>query len=214
MFANCVPLLSWFRLIACAATAINLCGGLSQSQTQGTTDLCHEIIDLAARSQCYELSNALANQTPLRIFRTALQSGWNLVRTPNPTGGTDVVAVTRTADFHKSDPMLAGITLRCTDGTIDMLMVVLQSYPPRSKIDVTIKIGEASYSTFGADIVPPGAMVRLESEATMAIMERGQQAGELHVQLSDGKQPAISGVIALDGFGKAIEALRSLCILR
>jgi hypothetical protein len=56
-------------------------------------------------------------------------------------------------------------------------------------------------------------LVRLEPKAIASIMQPGK-ARELHVQLSDGKGPPVTGVIALEGIFPATELLKSLCPAR
>jgi hypothetical protein len=50
---------------------------------------------------------------------TNVEDGWRLLRTPDPRGGRDSIAVSRTADLLRSDPEFAGMMLRCTGGEIE-----------------------------------------------------------------------------------------------
>src|ERR1700720_3406302 len=126
---------------------------------------------------------------------TGLEGGWRLLRTPDARSGRETIAVSHTADLLRSDPEFAGMMLRCNGGAIDVVLVLVQPLPPRSRPQVTIDF-EAKTVRFEATVVPPGASVRLPSEATALAAGVWQSARELSVviETEGGK---IKGIVPL-----------------
>src|ERR1700730_10668658 len=105
--------------------------GLGRSQgfnIPAGNDPCRSISDPTVRTRCYETSNAFGKQTNAQS--TTLSGGWRLVRTPNPQSGMDTISISHTAEVQKSDPNFAGMMLRCDEGQVEVLMIVLEPYPP------------------------------------------------------------------------------------
>jgi len=144
-----------------------------------------------------------------RESATGLEGGWRPLRTPNPRGGGESFAVSHTADLLRSDPEFAGMMLRCNNGEIDVVFVLVQPLPPRSRPQVTIDF-EAKTVRFEATVVPPGASVRLPSEATALAAGVWQSARELSVVIeSEGGK--IKGVVPLEGLRAAYTMLAATC---
>ena len=57
------------------------------------------------------------------------QSAWRLIRTSDPRGGPEAVAMTHVADASKSDMSLAGLMLRCSMNTRDVEVAVVTTVP-------------------------------------------------------------------------------------
>jgi hypothetical protein len=186
--------------------------GLGRSQgfnIPDGNDPCRSISDPTVRTRCYETSNAFGKQTSAQS--TTLPGGWRLVRTPNPQSGMDTISISHTAEVQKSDPNFAGMMLRCDEGQVEVLMIVLEPYPPLAPIDVTIAFSNRPTSKYRASIVPPGVMVRLPPEAAASISEEGRKVDELSMSLANGAAPMTSGVVKLTGFEQALGTLRKLC---
>ena len=92
---------------------------------------------------------------------------WRLVRTPNPSGGRDVVSIMETADISKSDLDLAGGSrpLAVVRAVWKSSLVLVRPLPPRADPKVTVSAGGRT-ADFTATIVPPGVAVLLPKEAT------------------------------------------------
>jgi hypothetical protein len=82
-----------------------------------------------------------------------VEDGWRLLRTPDPRGGRDSIAVSRTADLLRSDPEFAGMMLRWTGGEIELLFVLVRPLSPRSRPQVTLNF-EGKSLRFEAAVVP------------------------------------------------------------
>jgi hypothetical protein len=198
--------------LAIAASVIFLAGiDLGRSQgvnTSADNDACRSIAEPAARAQCNEMSKMFGN--PTNAQRTTLPGEWRLVRTPNPRGGIDAISVSHTAEIQKSDPNFAGIMLRCDQGQMEALVIVLEPYPPSAIIELTITRHNLP-SKYRAGVVPPGVMVRLPADAATTLLAAGHQDEELTVSLASESTTPTKGVVKLSGLDQAVGTLRGLC---
>jgi hypothetical protein len=155
--------------------------------------------------------SSLAQLTPPRSQEpsTNLEGGWRLLRTPDPRGGRDSIAVSRTAELLRSDPEFAGMMLRCTGGQIELLFVLVRPLSPRSHPQVTLNF-EGKSLRFEATVVPPGASIRLPPEAAALASGAWHSVRELSVAVDDGAAK-LNGVVDLQGLRSAYAALRAAC---
>jgi len=137
---------------------------------------------------------------------------WRLVRTPNPRGGPDAVAVMQTADAARSDIDLVGLTLRCSDTGFDVLVVLLKPFPPRTHPKVELTTGSATVQ-LEATVIPPGAAILLPAEAATMVKGSWQSSLELAIEVRDDGNTT-RGVISLVGLGPALSLLASNCTSR
>jgi hypothetical protein len=172
-----------------------------------STDLgrCLAITDNALRLRCLEAAANRQRQPPQP--RPAETGAWRMLRTPDPRGGPDAVSIMHTADMLRSDPDFAGLMLRCAEEGVDVLVIVIEPRPPRSRPQ--IKFGasgnEAGYQ---ATVVPPFTALLLPKDATSLLSGLG--AGELSIEIRDGN-PAVHGTVALAGLRPALEGLTASC---
>jgi len=186
--------------------------GLVKSQaieTSDGNDRCRGLTDLAMQKQCYEIINGLSGKTNAQ--GVTLLEGWQLIKTPDPHGGADAISISHVADFERSDPNLAGILLRCVNHQIELFVIVIEPYPPQIPIDLTLKLGNSSASTYRGSIVPPGVMVRLPVEAATAIFDRRQQTDDLNVSLASRTTQITTGIVKLTGLEQALGTLKTSC---
>jgi hypothetical protein len=186
--------------------------GLVKSQaieTSDGNDTCRGISDLMMRKQCYATIDALSSKTTAEGM--TLLEGWQLVRTPDPRGGADAISISHVADLQKSDPNLAGITLRCVDRQIELFIIVIEPYPPNIPINLTLNLGNSSALTYRGSVVPPGVMVRLPPEAATAVFDRRSQPNDLNVTVAYGTAPITTGIVKLTGLEQALGTLKTLC---
>jgi hypothetical protein len=155
---------------------------------------------------------SLAQLTPPRSQEPAtnLEGGWRLLRTPDPRGGRESIAVSRAADLLRSDPEFAGMMLRCTSGGIELVFVLVRPLPPRSRPQVTLNF-EGKSLRFEAAVVPPGASIRLPPEAAALAGGAWHSVRELSVAIDDGAAAKINGVVVLEGLRTAYATLRAAC---
>src|SRR4051812_3516345 len=69
---------------------------------------------------CEEMLN---RQLQAGTRTSQLTGGWRLVRTPDPGGGPEAVAVLHTASASGSDVRFAGLTFRCGHAGIETLLI-------------------------------------------------------------------------------------------
>lgn len=172
------------------------------------------------RAQDFETCKAISNdQLRLSCLKSLLEKTspveppaldpWQLVRTPNPAGGLEAVAIMRTANTLRSDPDFAGLIIRCRDARdVDFSLAVVRPFPPRSKPEVVLNWGATSV-TVHAEASPAGTALNLSPE-TASFARNWQTETELHLTIKD-PEVSIRGVVALDGFSSAITKLQASC---
>ncbi len=135
-------------------------------------------------------------------------AGWHLVRTANPAGGPDAVAMSRSADIS-SDLDLAGLMLRCHGASAEVLLVVVTPFAPRAQPAVTIGAGGKEWP-FDASVLSPGAELLLPPTAAALAAGPWQSATQLAVKIS-WHDSSIAGVIPIDGLRDALATLIANC---
>lgn len=141
---------------------------------------------------------------------TNLEGGWRLLRTPDPRGGRESIAVSHSADLLRSDSEFAGMMLRCIGGQIELVFVLVRPLPPRSRPQVALNFDGKSLR-FEAAVVPPGASIRLPPEAAALAGGAWHSVRELSVAIEDGAAGKINGVVPLEGLRAAYAVLRAAC---
>jgi hypothetical protein len=168
---------------------------------------CKAIADDQARLACLKTLLPKPSSGPSASSAPDL---WPLVRTPNPKGGSDAVAIMRTADTAHSDPDLAGLMIRCGEKPgFEVLLALVRPFPPRAKRDVVIVSG-TSPSTLHAEASPSGTAVILPIEATAFTSGPWREMRELAISIED-PGAEIHGVIPLDGLAPALAKLSASC---
>jgi hypothetical protein len=177
------------------------------SQPDATQQTCQTIQDYEAKLRCYTDSNS-RGALPQR--GDYLADGWRLVRSPNPAGGQDAVSIMHTAETSKSDLGFAGLMLRCSQSGIEVLLVVVEPFPPRDHPKVTVATEASARAEFSASVITPGALVLLPPPALTLAEGPWQKAPELTVTVEDQKT-SLRGAVPLGGLGPALQTLRSTC---
>jgi hypothetical protein len=137
-----------------------------------------------------------------------LTGGWHFVRTRNPHGTDEVVSIMHTADISRSDPDLAGLTIRCAKRGTEILIVLIRSFPLRAR--PTVVLGPANQeSRFKTTVASPGTAILLpEGAATLVRSWFTQNA--LFIRVAD-DQNTIQGVVPLEGLETAFKVLIANC---
>jgi hypothetical protein len=191
--------------------------GFAFAQLSGSTtdrEHCRAIADDAARLRCFE--SAIGKPRTNSGTRTlGPEAGtWRLVRTPNPSGGPDAVSIMQTADTTRSDFDLAGLSLRCQDGGVEVLIVLVGALSLRAHPTVAVTAGGKSMD-FTASVVPPGASLLLPKTATDLASGLWTAASEMTVQIDTGQNDRapslIRGVVPLKGLSSALPSLLAIC---
>jgi hypothetical protein len=170
-------------------------------------DKCKVILDDQARLNC------LKNLIPSASSDAANSPGsdsWPLIRTPNPKGGPDAVAIMKTADTAQSDPDLAGLMIRCAEKSgLEVLLALVRPIPPRTKTDVVVTSG-TTQSVLHAEAVSAGTALVLPIEATAFTSGPWRELKGLAVTIRH-PEAEIHGRILLDGVTSAIAKLSASC---
>jgi hypothetical protein len=168
---------------------------------------CLALSDSVLRLRCIDSeTSALRKRTEPKV------SMWRLLRTPNARGGPDVVSIMHTADTSRSDLDLAGLTLRCADNGVEVLVVVVEPRPPRSALRVELG-AERDSAAFGASVVTPFSMILLPNDATALVTGPWRTRAELTIQI-DGDGSSVRGVVPIAGLPEAMQSLEKTCAVR
>jgi len=205
----CFPFVVVLLRIAAGYGLLSCSGVLAEtSERTQAFERCTAIVDDQARLACFKalLSSAPApTEAPSAAQKTESSTDWPLIRTPNPKGGPDAVAITRTADTSKSDPDLAGLIVRCQDKPgLEVLLALVRPLPPRRKREVTLGLRTAK-PVVQAEISETGTALILPIEPSVLTSQ-----AELTVGVSDPDGP-IQGVIPLDGLVRGLARLSASC---
>lgn len=149
-------------------------------------------------------SNALQ-----RSSNSASLGGWRFVRTPNPGGGPDAVSIMRTADMSRSDIDFVGLMMRCREGRIEAVIVLVNPLPPHLQPKVAVgKPGQEIQleATIGA----PGTVILFPGDAARLVEGPWRGLSDLFIRVDDGHNTT-RGVVALDGLQAAIKMLVANC---
>lgn len=174
-------------------------------------DRCKAIADDQSRLVCFRdlLSGVPGPTSPVQVpalpSTPEMSDGWPLIRTPNPKGGPDALAIMRAANTSKSDPDLAGLIVRCQDNpALEVLLALVRPLPPRRKREVSLTLG-SERPTFTAEVSPAGTALILPVEPSALSAQH-----DLTVEIKDA-DGRIAGVIPLDGLGLALAKLKASC---
>jgi len=139
-------------------------------------------------------------------------TSWHLIRSADPRGGVDAVAMMHTADTSKSDLGLAGLMLRCSADDLQIVVVSTTPFAPRAHPQIKLLAGKTE-TVFTATVIPPFSALLLPPEATSLASGAWQLVPELLVEIQD--QPTvIRGAVPLAGLRSAVSTLRASCPIR
>jgi hypothetical protein len=185
-----------------------------QSGLNADFELCRAITDDATRLRCLEgATRGHATNSGSRSLG-AKAGTWRLVRTPNPAGGPDAVSIMQTADTAKSDLGLAGLALRCQDGGIEVVLVLVDALSLRAHPKVVISAAGSTVD-FVATIAPPGVSLLLPPAASKLASGPWTAVAELAIRIEieqiDGPPSLIRGIIPVAGLRDALPSLLASC---
>ena len=144
-----------------------------------------------------------------QALSSELAGGWRFVRSRNPNGGADAISIMHVADTSRSDLDLAGLMIRCSEASTEIVIVLLPALPFRTRPHVTLgKPGNENQ--FEATVAPPGTAVLLPRDATTLVSGPWQTLEDLFIRIDDG-QSTIHGVVKLAGLAAAFKKLQASC---
>ncbi|KJC36458.1 hypothetical protein [Bradyrhizobium sp. LTSP857] len=186
--------------------------GLPHSASAEPMRLPQGCVPGAGPEQRQRCDDVVSQQLNSSSQSTPLDGGWRLVKTRDPNGGANIVAVMRTADTSRSDLNLAGLSLRCSGNGTEVVLTLLEQQPRASHPMVTLTVGsdrvqlEASVNQSAESLVLPQAATALAAGPWLT-------APELTVEIATTPVPT-RGTIPLTGLANGMRALRSSCALR
>ena len=197
-----------------AFALISVCGApVASAQPPAPPDgfeTCKALADNQARLDCFKrLLTGTSPGTP-KAEEPSAKDSWRLIRTPDPRGGPDALALMRTADMAQSDPDLAGLMIRCQEKRrLEVQLALVRPFPPRSKRDVALDTGKKQ-SVLRAEASQAGTALILPVDATAFTIGPWQGLSQLAVKISD-PEADVRGVIPLDGIVPALAKLAASC---
>jgi hypothetical protein len=115
----------------------------------------------------------------------------------------------QTAEVLRSDIALAGLMLRCSGATFELLTVLLEPIPPRARPQVTLAAGSERVQ-FEGRTATPSTTILLPQEAVTLLTGPWQSRGEISVAVKH-EDTSIQGVVSLAGLRPAYETLKAAC---
>lgn len=138
----------------------------------------------------------------------AAASSWNLTFAKGPQGENNA-AILHTADIDRSDPLFAGLMLRCADRGLDVVAVVLKPFPPKTHPHVTLR-NNIQTSFFDGTVIPTGAGILLPMQGVELLDHGWLSNPDLTIKIADGAD-TIEGVVQLAGLSEAATRLINQC---
>lgn len=143
-----------------------------------------------------------------RLTQAGASRSWNLSIAKGPQGETSA-AIMHTADFDHSDPSLAGLMLRCANQGLDVILISLLPFPPKTHPQVVLQNKTQTVRLTGS-VIPTGAGILVPITGEELSRGAWQESPELTVKILDG-DTAIQGVVTLAGLPEAANHLESQC---
>ena len=223
--------------VAAAAVSVTAMANAAGPISEDNYNRCRAISDDAARLLCFEdLTSPRPQNTPSPIpvvprgaektpdnppgsisssqpgpSSTPVAGKWRLVRTPDPRAGRegqDIVSIMATAELSGSDIDFAGLNLRCAEPDFEVLVFLLSPLRPQAHPAIAI-----NDEKFHGNVVPPGTAILLPREASDLARERWRSFPNLSVEVEDDGTKT-HGLISLEGFNTALQALVGNCATR
>jgi len=142
------------------------------------------------------------------VLQNAASGPWNFSVAKGPKGETNA-AIMHTADFDHSDPLLAGLMLRCAAEGLDVIVISLLPFPPKTHPQVVLQNRMQTFTLEGS-VIPTGAGVLVPIAGEELTHGVWQESPEMTVKIVDGNT-AIQGVVELAGLPEAANRLESQC---
>jgi hypothetical protein len=171
-----------------------------------TLQSCIHSSSAEQRQRCDE---AVSNQSKFSGQTAPLEGGWRLVRTKNPGGTAETISVMHVADTAKSDIGLAGLSLRCSLASFEVVLITLEHLPRASRPNVILTVG-SDRNQFQASVAQSGEELVLPQAASGLATGKWQSGTELSVEIETQPNP-IRGIVPIRGLSAALRLLSPLC---
>jgi len=166
---------------------------------------CATITNAEERLRCYDRLTSDTNRQPPPAIETSEE--WRILHTRTPEG--DSISAMRTADTARSDPDFAGLSIHCGRDGPEILLIVIQPFPPKAKPQVLLG-GPINEARFQASVLPSGAALLLPKEVMALAIGPWQSQVDLPVTIEN-EETKIRGVIPLKGFSTALKTIAASC---
>lgn len=166
----------------------------------------------ASPDQRQKCDDAASDQVKSRSRTTILDGGWRLVKTRDPGGGTEATSVMHAIDITKSDIDLAGLSLQCGRAGIEIVLIVLDSFPRSARPAVILTAGN-NRTEFEASVIQHGEALLLPQAASDLAAADWQKEAELSIQI-EAKPNPIRGIVPISGLSGAFRALSANCPMK
>jgi hypothetical protein len=155
---------------------------------------------------------AVSDQLNASSQTTVLDGGWRLVKTKDPGGHGEVVSAMGTVDTAKSDMNLAGMSLNCASGGIQIALIVLSALPRASHPKVTLTAG-SNRTEFEGAVTQSGEGLLLPPAVSNLVSRDWQNEPELSIEITTKSNP-IRGILPLRGISSALRSLSRSCAMK
>jgi hypothetical protein len=136
--------------------------------------------------------------------------GWRFVRLPSTPDTASAVAITHAPDLSSSDLNFAGIMLRCAKNNLQIMIALVEPFPPRSQTQVTMVTGTHE-TKFTGTVIGPGLAILLPPEASALAETASRSLERLSIVVEKG-DTKLKGSVALTGLPAALQKLRENCL--
>ena len=162
------------------------------------------------RQRC---DDAVSDQLKSTSRTTQLDQGWRLVTTTEPGGRGEAVSVMHIADSTKSDPGLAGLSLRCSrNGGIEIVLIMLDPMARSSRPKVALSTGP-DRNEFETTVASGGEALLLPPAASSLATDNWRSATEVSIEVTTNSTP-VRGIVPIGGLQAALRALAPRCPAR
>lgn len=127
----------------------------------------------------------------------------------NPGETSEAVSVMHTADIAKSDINLAGLSLRCGQIGVEVLIIVTVPMARSTTPSVVLTAGHHE-TKLQARIAPNGEALILPQSAAALAFGDWLKAAELTIEIGTNPSP-IKGVVPISEMADALRALPAKC---
>jgi hypothetical protein len=136
--------------------------------------------------------------------------GWRFVRLPSTPDTTSAVAIMHAPELSSSDLNFAGLMFRCSKNNMQVMIALVEPFPPRSQTQVTIASGARETKLTGT-VIGPGLAILLPPEATVLAETAWRSLDRISIVVEK-DDTKLKGAVALTGLPAALQKLRENCL--
>ncbi|KAA5602912.1 hypothetical protein [Blastochloris sulfoviridis] len=140
-------------------------------------------------------------------------SGWRLLRTPDPRGGSDLVSTVKIADTLRSGPDFAALMVRCGQGGLDVVLALIVPIPPRDRPQIEWRLDDRPPVKARAAVLLPPTTVGLMPEDAAVFLQAAARARRAAFRVINGGADVTAGEVDLGDFPAMIRDLSVQCRL-